>query len=810
MRQKNSILDWLAGAARAASAAALVMACWPGLAAADLSQTVNFNIAPQQLQEALIKYSAQSGVQVTSPSDLIEGKASEGVVGLLPAQGALAQLLRNTDLTYEVINSNTVTIHTMITASGGTGAASPTTANDKTLPLRLAQAESAPNGAAAATSNTGDSSRNQAEPDERTVLEEVVVISERRGRSLMNTSTSVVVLDAAALEQRAGLDGAKDLLGRIPNITATGTSNFAPAVRGVDGTGPAQGADAFLAGTRPRLNLQVDGRPANYNEVVFGDVGMWDVQQVEVLRGPQSALQGRNAVAGTLAVKTKDPTYETEGSLRVVGGNYQNREYAAAFSAPLVDEQLAFRVAAQRKTSESFVHMTPFEGVSDPREFKATTLRGKLLFEPKALAGFSTLLTLNYAEVRGPQGESVDEPFEDHVSSVTSMPVFQPRTTSAILASTWERSENLSFASTVAYTDFNVKRFAPVGTGIANIDGEQWVIEPTLRFRGMDGRVSGLGGVYYFHSSQDEFLDLITGGTFDDSTQTAAAFGELTYAFSEKFDVTLGARYEEEQRRRAGSLFIFVIDLDETYKVFLPKLVLSWHPSETLTIGTVAGRGYNGGGAGFTYEPPFVAYTFEPEYVWNYEVFMRSTLAGGRVSLTANAFLSQYDDIQLPFNLSPLSTVIRNADEAETRGLELNARVQALPGLEIFGGIGLLDTEVKKYPASGIEGNALPRSPKLSGDFGFAYTHPRGIEASFDARYSSSYYSDVLSDPLGRTDPYWIANAQLAYRFSHTRVFGYVSNVFDDHDALLIFPGLVDAANIIRPRTYGVGVQLSF
>jgi outer membrane receptor protein involved in Fe transport len=144
-------------------------------------------------------------------------------------------------------------------------------------------------------------------------LDEIVVRAEKQGRSIMDTATSVVVIDAAALEQQAGT-GTKDLLELIPNITTSGTGNFAPAVRGVDGTGPAQGADAFLAGTRSRLNVQIDGRPATYNEITFGDFAIWDVQQMEILRGPQSALQGRDAIAGTIAVETKNPTFDTEGS----------------------------------------------------------------------------------------------------------------------------------------------------------------------------------------------------------------------------------------------------------------------------------------------------------------------------------------------------------------------------------------------------------------------------------------------------------------------------------------------------------------
>src|SRR5260370_14386651 len=90
-------------------------------------------------------------------------------------------------------------------------------------------------------------------------LDEIVVHAEKLGRSIMDTATSVVVLDAAALAQQSAI-GTKGLLALIPNITTSGTGNFAPAVRRVDGTGPAQGADAFLAGTRIRLTLQIDGR----------------------------------------------------------------------------------------------------------------------------------------------------------------------------------------------------------------------------------------------------------------------------------------------------------------------------------------------------------------------------------------------------------------------------------------------------------------------------------------------------------------------------------------------------------------------
>jgi iron complex outermembrane recepter protein len=662
-------------------------------------------------------------------------------------------------------------------------------------------------GTTTSMSSHGQDSTPAARPTD--TLETITVYAEKLGRSLLDTATSVVVLDADELERRPVITGANDLLGRIPNITSTGTSNFAPAVRGIDGTGPAQGADAFLAGTRARLNVQLDGRPASYNEIVFGDAGMWDVQQIEVLRGPQSALQGRNAIAGTLSIKTKDPTYQTEAKFRALAGNLDSRQYSGAFSAPIIDEQLAFRIAVDHKTSESFVTVGEVPGV-DNHTFEATTVRGKLLIEPKALEGFTTLITLNYSDSSAPQSEEVAAPFENHIAAYPPMPVFAPRTASGIVDMSWKLSDAYTFETRIALTDVEVKREALPGDGNANVDVRETIAEPLLRFNLMDGRLNGLGGLYYFRAEQDDSIDFLGGGSFEDSTRTSAVFGETTLKVSDRFDVTLGARYEEERREREGSLFVFVVDLDETYAAFLPKLVLTWHLSDDLTVGTLAARGYNGGGAGVTFAEPFETYTFEPEYVWNYEAFARATLADGKVMLTGNLFLSDYEDIQLPFSLSALSTVIRNADEAQTYGAELSATWQAAPSLQLSSGFGLLDTKIKNYPDSGVEGNSLAFSPAFTADLGAQYRHA-GFELSFDARYSDAYYSDVRNDPRAKTDPYWLVNSQLGYTFSRVRVFGFVNNLLDSGKPVFRYPGdefNPVSATILRPRTYGIGLQV--
>ena len=135
-------------------------------------------------------------------------------------------------------------------------------------------------------------------------VDDIVVTAERANRTLRETSSSVDVSTREDIERKSGVYSANDLLDRIPNILSIEPGNDLPAVRGVDGTGPGGGATAFFAGARPRLSFQVDGRTLSANEATFGDTSLWDVQQVEVYRGPQSTLLGRNAIAGVVAIKS--------------------------------------------------------------------------------------------------------------------------------------------------------------------------------------------------------------------------------------------------------------------------------------------------------------------------------------------------------------------------------------------------------------------------------------------------------------------------------------------------------------------------
>jgi len=664
-----------------------------------------------------------------------------------------------------------------------------------------------------------------AHAEEADVPDDIVVTADRTERTLRQTAASVAVLRQADVDSLAGAYSTDDVIGRIPNLVSTRPSSSAPAIRGIDGTGPATGGDAFFGGTRPRVNYQVDNRTLTFNESIYVDGLLWDIQQIEVYRGAQSTLQGRNAIGGVIAVKTADPTFRWSGKVRAVVGEDHVRQYSGAIGGPILSDMLAFRVAADWRTERFYVDFTPFvardaglserlKGIDHPSRSRSLTVRGKLLFTPSP--DIRALVTFSHSDAYGPQSGDVLRPFEDHVAAYPRMPRFQTRADVLIADTDFRLGERLSLAILGTATDYRVQRFAVLGDGNALINGREYTAEPRIRFGTADDRLSGFIAGLVYRAHQDEEIDLFD-GRFKDRTRTNALFGEIVFRASPAVSVTLGSRYEAEERDRSGGAGPFVIDFHRTFKAFLPRATVSLQASPAVTLGATIGRGYNAGGAGFSFEYPFPSYVYGKETVTNYEAFVRSSLAGGRLSLRGNIFFNDYRGLQLPFDINPdpaiFSYVIRNAGRATTYGAEVEARYHALDSLTLFANAGLLKTRVNRYDDPAIEGNELPRSPAFTLNAGFQLRPVPPLELSFDIRYTDAYYSDAVNQARGKTDPYTLANAQLSWRAGPARIFVAASNLFNTTDVLQLSPGMVrsaDVATISRPRRVTGGVELSF
>ncbi|WP_350306799.1 TonB-dependent receptor [Photorhabdus viridis] len=637
----------------------------------------------------------------------------------------------------------------------------------------------------------------------------LVVTGEKVNRSIYDSGSSVEVYNLRKMKSIPNPD-VNMLLQMTPNVVDNGISNALPAVRGVDGSGPSQGGMAFISGTRPRINVSIDGRSFTYNELAFGTQSLWDIESVEVFRDPQSYIQGRNAIAGAVIIKSLDPTFYWESAIKSGFANQGYQQVAAMASGPLIDDQLAFRLSVDRQNRDSFANLVSYDPAGDPHKIESTTVRAKLLFEPLSIPELSTKLTVNHLDSRAPQNEAYNPRDTLNLRHELFRPVIERKTTSGIWDISWALSDTMSLENKLIYTDLAYHRLTSSKIPKADTDGKELEVEPIIRFQGLNNRLNGLVGVRYFNGKQDESINLFGGSKFDDKTETASAYTVLTYTVVPEIDVTLSSRFEREHRTRKGGSESVAIDFDKTYNAFLPKIDVAWKPQKDQTVGVSVGRGYNAGGAGVTFGNPVISYTYDPEYVWNYSLYTRNSLLDGKLELTSNLFYNDYKDMQLPYYLSLDSTMIRNANKVETYGAEIGARWLPVEKLELNANVGLLKTKIKSFAESGVQGNELPRAPGYTANLLAKYLLTDDIDVSGNVMFSDTYYSQYDNSARGKIPAYWIANLQLGYNFKWGRATLFAQNLFDSDKRLLVPDNNVNSIIYQRPRMIGATFELKF
>ncbi|OLQ89668.1 hypothetical protein BIY22_19315 [Vibrio panuliri] len=633
----------------------------------------------------------------------------------------------------------------------------------------------------------------------------LVVYGDKTERSLQETSASVVVFDQDSMEEK-GINTTQDLLRMSPNIVDTGYGNQIATVRGLDGSGPGVGAAAFISGAKPRLNVSLDGRALTYNELAYGQSSMWDIQQAEVYLGPQSYIQGRNSIAGTVVLKSNDPIFERQFSAKGGLGNNSFQQTAIVYNDVLVDDQVAFRISADRQYQESAVALVSYDPAGDSSEIESNVIRAKLLVEPSKIPELSSTITISHNDTRAPQGEYEpdDSPFAPFPSK---RPVFEGKSNSYVWDLTYGATSNIELAFNTNYTDFEIERIVPTGDRFAaEIQGTEYHIEPSLRYRSDSEQLDLLVGARYFSNSQDDAINGM--GNYEDETKTQSVYLQAIYNLTHSLVLTAVGRYESEKRFRQGGEGLFALELDETYNNFLPKLALAWHSDKNNTFGVSVAKGSSSGGAGvsFTTMPPEI-YTFDEESVWNYELFTRHRLMDQSLQLTTNIFFNDYEDLQ-----QLTGSTISNLDGAKSYGAEATMDWYATHDLSLFANVGLLKTKISDTTQSIYDGKEFARAPGFTGGAGLNYWLGN-FELNGNVQYVGDHYSTTDNIEEGKISGYTTVNASIAYVFDYGHIKLFADNLFDSDDVILYEArGQVytDSPLLQKARTVGLLAQIDF
>lgn len=218
--------------------------------------------------------------------------------------------------------------------------------------------------------------------DQATTVDEIIVTGEKTNRSLQETPASVGVTTARRVEQEA-IQTLAEVFQRTANVSETyGHQGF--TIRGVANQGVSGGGNSAVT------TIYVDGAPLPSGIAFSGPTDAWDMRQVEIFRGPQSTLQGLNALAGAVVMRSNDPTTTWDARARAIVADPKETAFGFAGGGPIIQDQLAFRIAVEKRDSDGFIHNTVRNAPEDPVD--TLTVRGKLLWTPTSLPGFEARL----------------------------------------------------------------------------------------------------------------------------------------------------------------------------------------------------------------------------------------------------------------------------------------------------------------------------------------------------------------------------------------------------------------------------------
>ncbi len=577
-------------------------------------------------------------------------------------------------------------------------------------------------------------------------VDEIVVTARRQTETLQRVPLAVSAFGSDELFDNH-IENLGDLQSHVPNLSlhVGDASNAVIYLRGV-------GQIDSISFNDPGVGVYIDDVYMGRAQGSFLEV--LDPQRVEVLRGPQGTLYGRNTIGGAVKFVSARPTDEFEGYVDLGIGNFDQRSAKLSASGPLIDGVLRGKVAIAHSQRDGFTDNL-FDG-QDDFDKDTTAWRASLLLTPKD--------DLSFYLVADGSDNSPDRSRSPHketpIFSVPSGVFIQPTSDPFVVDvnfNTLESLETFGVALTAEYdwNDFIIKSITSYremdyrtkidldGTrdssfGIYDFeDQDQFSQELQLNYTGE--RFSFVSGLYYFKEEDLTFagaiapdffvflpvigvfpFPIINAGERIQTNTSKAVYAQFDFTATEDLSVTLGARYTKEKKevQAAGEEFFgtgittpeqmeavfgtgvgfgrtsFVAE--DTWESFSPKIGVDYQATSDVLVYASASRGFKSGG--FNGRLTNRAQPFEPETLWSYEAGMKSTFAERRVLLNTAVFYSDYEDFQLSrFTADPVSgtfvSVFDNAGKAVIWGVEAEMQARVTENFSIDANAGYLDSQ---------------------------------------------------------------------------------------------------------------------
>ncbi|HET6629981.1 MAG TPA: TonB-dependent receptor [Woeseiaceae bacterium] len=604
----------------------------------------------------------------------------------------------------------------------------------------------------------------QQDGSRQVALEEIIVTARRFEESLQEAPVSVTAFTAADLERR-GYTNVSQIADVTPNMQFDATAPISGAsnassifIRGI-------GQTDFLLTVDPGVGIYLDG--VYISRSVGGVLGLLDLERVEVLRGPQGTLFGRNTIGGAINMTTRKPDGEFAGYAELSVGRYDRLDARLSVNAPIVEDKLFARLSASSRnrdgygrrllTGESMGNENSDAARAAVRwlatdalevDFAADYTRAReespvttLVWErPLSGYGVGAITGLYNLLVAPGTGVPYDSRFltgDPYTSNATGPTGSELDVWGLAMTVDWDAGP-FQVKSITAYRDMeSVFGRDPDGSPLTIVHTDNVMaheqFSQELHFTGTaaNDRLDWLAGLYYFDESgfDDVTADIgagifeaigvplsIAGPTYVDN-KSYAAFLNLGYAFTERLSGSAGIRYSRDEKRAVinqvfpdlGSVPVLANPVgEESFDDVTPKVSLEYRWTDDVMTYASFARGFKSGGFTGRYVIPTAApRPFDPEEVTTWELGFKSEFLDSRVRLNGAGFYSDYQDIQVVI-FNGVAPETRNAAKGRIRGGEIELTAVPVPDLLFTGGLGYLDAEYTGFDPLDSIGLVLP------------------------------------------------------------------------------------------------------
>lgn len=689
---------------------------------------------------------------------------------------------------------------------------------------------------------------------------EIVVTALRRDSTLQDTPAAITAFNAETIEN-AGIDKAADFIGLTSNVQLIETQNAGNAfviIRGITQN----------RNSEPSVAVVVDGvqqvNAAQFSQELF------DIEQIEILKGPQGGLYGRNAIGGAIIINTKQPSDQFEG--RVFAGIDNGFGYTvrAGISGPISDT-LKFRLSGSYRDTEGYIPNTFLGEDADPLE--DISLRGKLLWTPTDQLSVDLRASMSLLRTQALYYNIVADVND------TSLPVRvnnagqNDRDIYNVSAKIDYRADWGSITSVTSYDTLSeiltgdAFNFLPIRESLFfaifgfDLNQSQFLdveaISQDLRIQSNDDNAFtwSLGGYFIdtnryistgnmVDTGQGVFPVFRTPSTDPRNPQATfladsqnnfawAVYANIGYEFSDSFRVDASLRYDRDRRRNrtlTPTAFIPVVPgfptgrtgevRRETFDEWQPKITLTYKPVENVTIYGGYSRGFRSGGFNQTGVGAVAAGTgvvgvadiYEAEVADTFELGVKTNLFDRMLTLNASAYTTKSENGYFFVFLAANSTQnLGNVPEVRLQGFEIDGTLRPARGWDINFGLGVTYSEIKRFPDRTVIGNEAPFISRYTVNLGTQYETNLG-DSDLKGRIRIDYnrtgktWFDVPNSTVRR--PVDLVNARLTLDGGAWSLTGFADNLFNEkYNAEFSPGGFVFKA---RPRVYGIEALYKF